>query len=65
MLLSSSEIEQAVDKWATSVKPHFQTGSDVIEYLKFETQGHAGMLGRVLMYLASMVNNHYVRPLPS
>ncbi|KAL9126604.1 MAG: hypothetical protein Q9175_007890 [Cornicularia normoerica] len=55
MLLSSLEIREIVGLWA---KQHpFQIGSNLIEYLIFETQGHAGMLQMVLKHLSKMFSS--------
>lgn len=63
MLLSSLEIREIVGLWA---KQHpFQIGSNLIEYLIFETQGHAGMLQMVLKHLSKMFSSERVRIFPS
>lgn len=63
MLLSSLETREIVGSWA---KQHpFQIGSDLIEYLIFETQGHAGMLQMILKHLSKMSSSEHVRISPS
>ena len=65
MLLSSQEIREMVRIWANEHEPPFQHQDDVIEFLEFETQGHAGMLGRLLKHLSRMAQDDHVLSLPS
>ncbi len=65
MLLSSVDIQEVVKEWTNSHVPALQIGDDLIEYLKFETQGHAGMLVSVLNHLSRMESSDLVLPLQS
>ena len=58
MLLSSQEIWEVVKIWAAGRIHPFHIGPDVIEYLEFETQGHAGILQMFLPHLFNIADGN-------
>ena len=59
-LLLPQEIGEVVKIWAAGRVHPFQIDPDVIEYLEFETQGHAGMLQMVLRHLSNIADGNQV-----
>ncbi len=62
MSFSSEEISDVVRAWT---RCHAPPCDDLIEYLKFETQGHVGMLELVLQHLKGKASDNHVLPLSS